>query len=277
MSDYDIYVFILCLLVFIALTTLSVVCLYIITKLTVRLIRGGLEDDKILEEQEKLKHQKVNKYAKIIDYAVSGVVCLVFVVMFIGATIVRCTETTCCGILPTYRVVRSGSMAEKHFMNKYLEENDLNDQIRTFDLIRTEKLPDEMDLELYDIVVYEVDGIMVIHRIVEIEEPNQEHPNCRFFRLQGDASETPDRFPVRYQQMKGIYRGDRTPFIGSFILFMQSPAGWLCTLLIVGAMIAAPIIDKRLSQERAARYLLIAPAEEAKEKEVPLIGGEADV
>lgn len=277
MKDYDIYVFLLCLIVFVVLTALSVVCLYIITKLTVRLIRGGLEDEKILEEQEQKKTKKENKYVKIMDYAVSGVVCLVFVVMLIGATVVRCTENSCCGLLPTYRVVRSGSMAEKNAHNEYLEKNDLNDQIQTFDLVRTEKLPDEMDLELYDIVVYEVDGIMVIHRIVEIEEPNKEHPDCRFFRLQGDASETPDRFPVRYEQMKGIYRGDRTPFIGSFILFMQSPAGWLCTLLIVGAMIAAPIMDRYLAKERLARYALIAPAEEPEEEESALIGGESDV
>jgi hypothetical protein len=276
MSDYDIYVFILCLVVFLALTALSVACLWIITKLTVKLIRGGLEDQKILQEQEKKKHQKSNKYAKIIDYVVSGIVCLVFVVMLIGATVIRCTENSCCGFLPTYRVVRTGSMANKHPQNKYLEQEDLNDQIQTFDLVRTEKLPDEMDLELYDIVVYEVDGMLVIHRIVEIEEPNEEHPDCRFFRLQGDASETPDRFPVRYEQMKGIYYGDRTPFIGSFILFMQSPAGWLCTLLIVGAMIAAPIMDRKLAKERAARYALIAPAEEEEQEAVPM-GGEGDV
>ena len=44
MTDYEIYVFILCLIVFLILTALSVVCLWIITKLSLRLIRGGLED-----------------------------------------------------------------------------------------------------------------------------------------------------------------------------------------------------------------------------------------
>ena len=115
---------------------------------------------------------------------------------------------------------------------------------------------------------------MIVHRIVEIEEPNEAHPDCRHFRLQGDAVDSPDRFPVLYEQMRAIYRGERTPFIGSFILFMQSPAGWLCILLIVVAMIAAPLLDKLLGDARKARLLLICPEEEQKDE--VLIGGSTD-
>ena len=95
--------------------------------------------------------------------------------------------------------------------------------------------------------------MLIVHRIVGIEEPNDFHPNERYFLLQGDAVESPDRYPVLYQQMRAIYRGERTPFIGSFILFMQSPAGWMCTLLIVITMIATPLLDKKLSEARNER------------------------
>ena len=57
--------------------------------------------------------------------------------------------------------------------------------------------------------------------------------------------------------MKAIYRGEKTPYIGSFILFMQSPAGWLCTLLIVIAMIASPILDNKLESARKKRLSLM--------------------
>lgn len=257
MTQYEIYVFLLCLIVFLLLTALSVVCLHIITKLSVRLIRCGAEDEAIVKEHDRQTNKKQNMAFKVADYAVSLVLCIAFALMFIGALLIRCTEGSHCGLLPTYRVVNTGSMAEKHESNTYLFENDLNDQIQTFDLIRTEKLPSEDELELYDIVVYEVDGMLIVHRIVGIEEPNASHPHCRHFLLQGDAVEAPDRFPVLYGQMRAIYRGDRIAFIGSFILFMQSPAGWLCMLLIVVAMIAAPLIDKRLKRERNARFLLI--------------------
>ena len=258
MTDYEIYVFILCFIVFVVLTTLSIVCLCIITRLSLRLIRGGLEDEAILKEhEERQKHKTKTKYAKMADMLFSGIICLIFVVMLIGSLMIQETENTCCGKIPTYRVVLTGSMAEKNEENTYLYENGLNDQIQAFNLIKTEKLPAEEDLKLYDIVVYEVDNILLVHRIVGIEEPNAEHPDCRYFLLQGDAVEAPDRYPVLYGQMRGIYRGERTPYIGSFILFMQSPAGWLCTLLIVIAMIASPILDKKLRVAREQRLMII--------------------
>ena len=266
MTDYEIYVFFLCLIVFVLLTAMSVACLWIITRLSLRLIRGGLEDESIIKEHKKsILHKKRIKYAKIADMLFSSVLCLVFVVMLAGALIIKNTENTCCGMIPTYRVVLTGSMAEKNDKNLYLWENNLHDQIQTFDLIRTEKLPAENELQLYDIVVYEVDGIMLVHRIVGIEEPNEKHPDCRYFLLQGDAVEAPDRFPVLYGQMRGIYTGERTPFIGSFILFMQSPAGWLCVFLIVAAIVASPILDgvlQKARKERLQQILALGAQEE---------------
>lgn len=279
MTDYEIYVFLLCFIVFILLTALSVVCLYIITRLSLRLIRSGAEDENILKEHEKEQQKKhKNKYVKMLDYAVSGMVCLLFVSMLIGSIAIRCTENSHCGLLPTYRVVKTGSMAEKNPKNTYLETNNLDNQIETFDLIRTEKLPEEMELKLYDIVVYETDGMLIVHRIVEIEEPNESHPDCRHFKLQGDAVDSPDRFPVLYEQMRAIYRGERTRFIGSFILFMQSPAGWLCTLLILITMIATPILDKKLQTARKQRLELCLSdsAFSAAELEFIFAGGHKD-
>ncbi len=277
MTEYEIYVFLLCLIVFILLTTLSIVCLTIITKLSLRLIRSGADDERILADYRKKRNKKQSKYTKFADYAVSGVVCLMFIIMLLGSLTIRFTENSHCGFLPTYRVVRTGSMAEKNSKNTYLSENNLDNQIQIFDLIRTEKLPDEMDLELYDIVVYEVDGVMVIHRIVEIEEPNSTHPDCRHFRLQGDAVDSPDRFPVIYEQMRAIYRGDRTPFIGSFILFMQSPAGWLCTLLIIFTIITTPILDKKLKNARDERLeICLHKHPDVPSKTPALVGGKTD-
>ena len=121
-------------------------------------------------------------------------------------------------------------------------------------MIATHSLPKEEDLKLYDIVVYEVDDMLIVHRIVGIEEPNQEHPGNRYFLLQGDAVDSPDRFPVLYEQMRAIYTGERLPFVGSFVLFMQSPAGWLCMLLVVFAIFATPIIEKKIKIENNTNY-----------------------
>ena len=106
---------------------------------------------------------------------------------------------------------------------------------------------------------------MVLHRIIGIEEPNEAHPNERHFLLQGDALERPDRFPVLYSQMRGIYRGESVPFIGSFILFMQSPAGWLCILLVVFALIATPILEKHIRQQEEERLRIMGLTSEAEQ------------
>ena len=258
MTDYESYTFILCLIVYVLLTTLSVMCISIIMKMTLRIIRSGLDDPRIIDEYDRnLGKEKLNKFARILNFVFSFAVCLAFLVVFISSFFVADSSGTLVFQKESaYRVVQTGSMEKKNEKNKYLFANDLNDQIKTFDVIRTEALPDEMELELYDIVVYEVDGIQIVHRIVGIEEPNQYHPDCRHFKLQGDAIDSPDRFPVLYGQMKALYTGTRVPFVGSFILFMQSPAGWLCVLLIIIAMIATPILEHKIKKEQDIRLAL---------------------
>lgn len=256
MTDYQIYVFLMCLIVFFMLASLSIFCISVIMRLTLRLINHGVEDEKILEEYRKQEKKHKATHSKLFSYAFSGIVCLVLLVMLIFAFVVKGTEGSFVDSLPVYRVVNTGSMSKKNPQNTYLTKNNLNDQIQTFDLIKTEKLPDEMDLELYDIVVYETNGVLVVHRIVEIEEPNSYHPNCRHFRLQGDAVDAPDRFPVLYEQMHAIYRGERIPFIGSFIMFMQSPAGWLCFLFVFLSIFAMPVLENKLQDAKNRRLLL---------------------
>ena len=53
MSGYELYIFFLCMVVFVLLTVLATVLLGIILKLTIRVIRGGLEDESIKREPHK--------------------------------------------------------------------------------------------------------------------------------------------------------------------------------------------------------------------------------
>lgn len=281
MQQFDIYVLVLCLIVFTLLVSVFSAAIVIIVKLSLKLIRSGAEDEAIIKEYSTDK--KPNKFSKIFDIMVSALLCLIFGAVFVASLYINCTQNVYFDSVPTYRVVQSGSMAEKNEKNTYLVENRLDDQIQTFDLILTYKIPKEEDLKLYDIVVYEVDGLLVVHRIVGIDEAGGTHPNERYFLLQGDAVGSPDRFPVLYSQMRGIYRGERIPFIGSFVMFMQSPAGWLCILLVLVAFIVTPILEKKLANARHARYLLITPSGEivvtevAEEKAFPDIVGRRTV
>ena len=211
--------------------------------------------------------KKESKGSKVFKLITNITLYVVLGVVFSSSIYISCAQNTYFENSPTCRVVLTSSMEEKNEKNKYLFDNNLNNQISAFDLILTYKIPEENELKLYDIVVYEVDNMLVVHRIVGIEEPNEYHPNERHFQLQGDAVGSPDRFPVKYEQMKAIYKGEKVPFIGSFIMFMQSPAGWLCVILTVVTIVGSPILDKKLLEARKARYLLINSSQETLESE----------
>ena len=90
-----------------------------------------------------------------------------------------------------------------------------------------------------------------------IEEPNSSHPDSRHFLMKGDANSYNDSYPVKYEQMVGIYRGDKIENIGSFVVFLQSPAGWLCVIFVVFMTFFVPFVDNLIDIEKDKRYKLL--------------------
>lgn len=255
MSGMGIYTFFLCLIVFVGLTALFGLMLTYIIKMSLKTIRNGLEDERIATEYE--KELQTKPAIKIASKIFSCLIFAVLLVAFVLSLIVQLSNDKVKGALPTAQIVLSDSMSFKHDSNTYLDENELNDQFNTFDLILTRKLPDEFELELYDIVVYEYHGDLIIHRIIGIEEPNEDHPQHREFLLRGDAVKWSDEFPVLYDQMKAIYKGERIAFVGSFCTFMQSPAGYLCVLLIIFTIVTTSIVENKLWTAKLERLVAI--------------------
>ncbi len=253
---YEGYVFLVCLIVFLTFTILFTFVIALIVKMKLKMIRNGLEDEEIKKEEE--NKANASRFGLILSKTITSVLAIVLAVAFAFSLYLNFTEGKAANGIPSLKVVRTSSMAEKNKNNKYLEKNSLDDQIQAFDMIVTRHLPSEEDLKLYDIVVYKKGDTYIIHRIVGIEEPNEKHPDCRHFLLQGDANVVPDEFPVLYSQMIGIYQGERIAYVGTIVLFLQSPAGYLCLLLVAFAIIATPLVEKKLEKEKKAR-LSLAP------------------
>lgn len=245
---FNSYITLLCILVFALFTGLFTVMIVSTVKQHIRLVRAGLEDEQIIKEYNMTKKKSGTLY-KI----VSALFCILISAFLAFSIYVGFAGDKKVKGVPVLKVVSSASMSSKYEENEYLFKNNLDNQFDTFDLLILHELPKEEDLKLYDIVVYEIEGLMVVHRIVGIEEPNEKHPDERYFLMQGDAVGSPDRFPVKYEQMRSIYRGQRVRFVGSFIYFMKSPAGILCYLLILVAAIAMPITEKKLKKEYEKR------------------------
>lgn len=265
MDSFDIYVFVLCFIVFASLTALFSFLIVSLIKLTERLVRAGVEDERITNEYNSVQKKKTGCLSGVVDKVVSIFLCCILFAFFIFSVYVNFSGAPASDSIPTLSVVQSSSMSYKNEKNTYLHYYGLDDQFQTFDLVLLYKLPPVEELELYDIVSYDINGVPVIHRIVGIEPPNEKHSEY-FFLLQGDALESPDRFPVYYSQMRGIYRGEHIPFVGSFVTFMQSVAGYLCILLVIFGMVAIPLVEKRVNAVKRERLIEIGviPSEDAK-------------
>lgn len=260
-NSYKLYVFILCLIVFAILTLTFVVMLCYITRLLVKLIRDGSQDKTIVKRYKKERGKK--KKTGRVERWVGGVFCALSLFLFGFALYVRVCEDKASNALPVFRVVYSDSMSRKNERNTYLFENGLNNQFQKYDLIITRALPPETELRVYDVVVYELDGKRIIHRIIGIEEPNEYHTERLFF-LQGDAVDGRDKAPVAYSQMRGVYRGEKIPFVGSFILFLQSPVGYICILGVLVVTVATPLLEKKVEKEERKRLQVLLSARAEK-------------
>lgn len=257
MSKGDIYSFILCFTVFLTLTIFFIFLLVHIFKLNKKVIKSGIDDEKLEADYVKRIEKKECVACKVLNIATSVILILASSAFFISSIVLRLRENSVPTSVPTAVVCRSDSMAEKNEQNTYLFDNNLNDQFQTFDILLIHQLPKEEELKLYDVVVYKTDDMYVIHRIIKIEEPNESHPNERYFLLKGDANENFDKFPVLYSQMRGIYKGNKVDCVGSFVLFAQSPAGYLCVFLVVAVCFIIPIVDKKILDEEYIRLLEI--------------------
>ena len=256
MTAHETYVFILCCIVFTLLTALFSVMFGYLLSLTLKLIRHGIMDEKILIEYQKQKDKRFSRLAKVGDFLFSALVCVVMLATFAFSLNLKLNENKVPEDSFSLKVVQSSSMASKYKYNTHLEGVD--NQVGMFDLIVVRPMPDEMDLKVNDIVLYEGDqGELILHRIVKIEESNPYHPGKRWFTLQGDAVANADRGPVGYVQMKAIYRDENIPMLGSFVMFMQSPAGYLCILLVIIGMIATPIMENVLKKAKRERLRII--------------------
>ena len=250
MITFKTYLLVVSSVVVIALAIFLSALIWYIYTLTIRLISIGYWDQDLIQEYE---HKRKKPPKRLIGKVVSAVICGVLSVMLLFSIFLGISEKAPIVSSPSLMVVKSESMSAKHKDNEHLFDQDLNNQIQMFDIIVTHAPPAEEDIELYDIIVYEVNGDLIIHRVVYIVEPTKEGDD-RLFYTRGDANKRNDDMPVRYNQIKGIYKDERIPFVGSFVLFMQSPAGIICLLLSIFAMIIMPIVDDKIANARRSRH-----------------------
>lgn len=115
----------------------------------------------------------------------------------------------------------------------------MEDTIMTNDLVIVKETPCD-ELKNQDIIAYKKDNVVILHRIVNIKEENNE----RVFVTKGDNNEYEDLKGVRESQVEGLYIR-RIANLGSTLLFMQTPLGMvICVLLPVIIYLILEITDE---------------------------------
>lgn len=250
--NFDTYVLLLCLTVLVFLLVFFSVLISTMMKMNIKLIEGGLLDAEIQAEYDRRTRRKNNVFQSVLGKIVPSIVCFLLLSVFIFSLLMMIGDKG--AVLP--KVVNSNSMSYKSEKNTYLYEYELDDQIKRYDIIFLSTLPKERDIKLYDVVAYEtVDGFLCIHRIIGIVE----EPCMKTYILRGDANSYSDPMEVTYSQMKGIYNGKRIPHIGSFIIFLQTPIGWLCIIIIVFCLAILPFIRRKIQNAIDKRLSVIRP------------------
>jgi signal peptidase I len=128
-------------------------------------------------------------------------------------------------------VVATGSMSEKNPANEYIITNDLDNQFDAYSIIVIEKVENESELRLYDVISFVNDkGINVIHRIIGFSI-NEEGKLA--YETRGDSNNASDAYHPTIDDVQGKYVGKKIPMIGVFVLFMQSSIGIITVVSLI--------------------------------------------
>ena len=125
MTGFEIYVFILCLIVFSLLTAMFTYLISYIVRMEIKFIRFGHRDETIKKEYEKELNKNKNLSRAILwsNKIISLLFCAILIAAFVFAIYVRTTEDKAANGIPSIKVVKSESMAKKNetINQNYLE------------------------------------------------------------------------------------------------------------------------------------------------------------
>lgn len=129
-----------------------------------------------------------------------------------------------------FMVVASGSMSQRHEDNAYLDTYSLDNQFNTYDIIILDEVTAPAQLKKYDVIAFVNDkGINVIHRIIDV----QYTATGAEYVTRGDSNNASDSYHPTFQDVIGVYSGQKIDAIGIFVMFFQSYGGMVTVAALV--------------------------------------------
>ena len=148
--------------------------------------------------------------------------------------------------------VASGSMSFKNPENTYLVN--IHNQFDTYDMIMLQRPASSNDLQMYDVIAYVNDeGVNIIHRIVGFRHTSD---GLRFV-TRGDSNNADDEYSPLFRDVIGKYTGERVPYIGVFVMFLQSYSGIITVTAVIYCLVMIEHMGNKIQNARGKRLQLL--------------------
>lgn len=194
--------------------------------------------------------KKQNKIIRIVTDVIYG--CIMLIILIIGcfALAFRAGGHQLYLGDTAYLAIQTGSMAEKNSAHpKYHELPD--NQIAQYALIGIQRVAEEQDLQLYDIIAFHHGDAIYVHRIVQIIEAKDQ----RFYVTQGDANtgSFPFETEIVFDQIIGKYNGSQSLGWGIFFIYLESEAGIIALIFAMCLLLIIDLSEAYLSKTYKTR------------------------
>lgn len=199
--------------------------IYRYTNKTVEDIANGQDDMEVCTSyiDEEKKSLKFHKFKKVLNW-IGNIIITILCIFFFLSVLSRVSSAF--DMPYQASVVGSGSMSYKNEVNEYLDENDLNNQFDTYDVIFIKNVDSISEVNLYDVICYVNDsGTQIVHRVIEV------HPD--YLVTRGDATDTTDTIRITDSNIVGVYTNVRIPKLGFVIYYLQSNYGIIAFVSIL--------------------------------------------
>lgn len=249
MSKVEILGLVISLLGFILFAIVFTIAYRSFTRSYIKDIKALKEDQNILEDLIKYNHPSYKKRRKIIK-AIKNVIFYGLIIILVPFFMISLVSRIRGNVLmfggKGYLVVASGSMSKRN--NSYIEENNLNNQFDTGDIIQIKKLSSTDELKLYDVISFRNDkGINIIHRIIKINDDGT-------YITRGDSNLGSDTYHPTRNDVYGVYTSTKIPKLGYLIMFFKSNFGIMTMVAVVYCIFMIDYFNKKSGERYNKRY-----------------------
>ena len=217
-------------------------------------VDSGKHDDTIFDEYLKIKKEQKKKKRWVILFIIFKYLVLFFLICLVILSIFYKINGQVMHIGNNYSfVIASGSMS-KFYSTEY--EVELNEKFSNLKHLQVGDIcffKKAASLEVGHIYAYNADGYIIIHRLIDIVEINNE----TLYSFRGDANGASDVL-VKADSIIYEYTGNSIRYLGLFILYYQSTLGvysLINIIIIVVLLDRAYHVYNKINNERLKKIM----------------------